>query len=464
MRIPFVGASNPHRSARVSRERLLNGVVVLDQQGKFDRSCFARPGLRLFATLGLGEVRGNVEWKGSVYAVVGDDVIKVGADGGSGVIGQLQNTISGPVIFAAGTQHLVFVDGDKGYYTQGSTVEEIVDPDFPDGATHVVWHSGNWLVNDPANDGRLWRSEYNDPTAWNALDFATAERDPDALKSLIVANQLIWGGGEFTTEAFTVDASDFGFSPVIGGFTEVGVAAPFSMAKFAGTVFWLGKSREGQGAIMRGAGIAGERISTEAIEAEIGKYPNIADATGFCFWWQGHGFYVLQFPLAGKTWVWDEHAQAWYEWTAYGGGAWSGISAVAAFGKTLIGSRDGKLYELTDQAHDDDGEPIEFWRYDRHLVEQSDRRWLFHNELEAEVETGAGTLEIDQTWMLRYSDDGGHTWSRILRRNSGKMGQRNKKLLYKRLGRSKDRIYAIGCADPCKRVLVGGYLNADIGA
>lgn len=464
MRLPFIGGGNPSRSYRVSRERLVNGLVELDPSGKFDRFCFCRPGLLSFAQLRSAPVRGGAEWGGDAYCVVGGDVQKVTSSGAVSTIGAVTTT-TGVVIFSPGPSHLVFVDGAKGYYTQGSSVTEITDAQFPDGATHAVFHSGYWLVNDVANAGRVYRSASLDPTSWTALDFATAERDPDDLKAILVANQQIWLFGDYTTEAWGNDSSSFGFGPIAGGFTEVGLAAPYSAAVGAGgLVYWLGKSRQGEGAVLKGQGIQGQRISTGAIEAEIASYSTISDAIGFCVYWQSHALYILRFPTAGKTWVWDEAAQAWYEWTRYGGGAFRANCAVFAFNKILLGDpADGNLFELDVDAHSDNGEPIEFERWDRHMVESGDRKPLFHRALELEVETGVGTDTMSPQWMLQWSDDGGHTWSNEHWRSSGLIGVRNTRLVWRRLGRSRDRIYRVKSTDRAKRVIVSGWADVEVG-
>lgn len=462
MRLPFVGGSNPSRSYRVSRERLLNGLVELDPSGKFDRMCFCRPGLTIFAGLGAAGTRGGIEWGGNAYAVVGGDVKKITSAGVITTIGSI-GTTTGVVVFSPGPSHLVFVDGSKGYYTQGSSVTEIAS-NFPDGATHIAYHSGFWLANDTTNAGRFYRSDSLDPTTWGSLNFATAERSPDALKGIIVASQQIWLAGDTTTEAWGPDDSSFGFGNIAGGFTEVGLAAPYSLAKgAAGTVYWLAKAEQGQGAVMRGQGIQGQRISTPAIEAEFAGY-TLSDAIGFCIYWQGHSLYMLRFPTDAKTWVWDESSQVWCEWTRYGGGAFRANCAISVFDKILVGDpEDGNLFELDADAHADNGEVIEFWRYDRHMVEAGDRKPLSHRGLELEVETGVGTDTMSPQWMLQWSDDGGHTWSNEHWRSSGLIGERNTRLVWRRLGRSRDRVYRVGSTDKAKRVIVSGWVDVEAG-
>lgn len=464
MRLPFVGSSNPSRSYRVSRERLVNGLIETDPAGKFERSCFCRPGLSTYVTAGSSAVRGGIEWGGDLYWIVGGDLHKRTSAGAVSTLGSI-GTVSGVVVFAPGPSHLVFVDGAKGYYTQGSSVTEITDAQFPDGATHVAYHSGFWLVNDPSNAGRVYRSGSLDPTAWEALDFATAERDPDELVGLIVANQQLWLAGEYTTEAWGADGSSFGFGQIAGGFTEVGLAAPYSLAVGAGgVVYWLGKSRQGQGAILRGQGIQGQRISTTGLEAEIGGYSTISDAIGFCVYWESHSLYILRFPTANKTWVWDEASQAWYEWTRYGGGAFRANCAIFAFGKILFGDpEDGNLFEFDKDAHSDNGEPIEFERIDRHMVEAGDRKPLHHRSLELEVETGVGSDTMSPEWMLQWSDDGGHVWSNEHWRAAGLVGRRNTRLVWRRIGRSRDRIYRVKSTDAAKRVIVSGWVDVEAG-
>jgi hypothetical protein len=66
--------------------------------------------------------------------------------------------------------------------------------------------------------------------------------------------------------------------------------------------------------------------------------------------------------------------------------------------------------------------------------------------------------------MLRWSDDGGHTWSQEHRSNTGKIGQYFYRVFWRRLGMTmklRDRVYEISGTDPVKISILGVELIMD---
>lgn len=66
----------------------------------------------------------------------------------------------------------------------------------------------------------------------------------------------------------------------------------------------------------------------------------------------------------------------------------------------------------------------------------------------------------DPQMMLRWSDDAGETWSNELSASMGKVGEYKKRVIFRRLGQSRDRIFQISISDPVKRVITGASLEA----
>jgi len=66
----------------------------------------------------------------------------------------------------------------------------------------------------------------------------------------------------------------------------------------------------------------------------------------------------------------------------------------------------------------------------------------------------------DPMAMLRYSNDGGHTWSSEIWRSVGKIGETEWRATWHRLGSSKNRVYELTVSDPVKWVITGANLEA----
>lgn len=65
--------------------------------------------------------------------------------------------------------------------------------------------------------------------------------------------------------------------------------------------------------------------------------------------------------------------------------------------------------------------------------------------------------------MLRWSDDGGHTWSNEHWKSMGKIGQFGYRTIWRRLGMTlkiRDRVYEVSSTDPVKIAIVGAELQA----
>ena len=61
---------------------------------------------------------------------------------------------------------------------------------------------------------------------------------------------------------------------------------------------------------------------------------------------------------------------------------------------------------------------------------------------------------------MRYSDDFGHTWSYGTTRELGKTGQYANRVIWRRVGQSRNRVFEVSCADPVPLVILGADLDA----
>ena len=61
--------------------------------------------------------------------------------------------------------------------------------------------------------------------------------------------------------------------------------------------------------------------------------------------------------------------------------------------------------------------------------------------------------------MLRWSDNRGKTWSNQHIANCGFAGQFNTRVIFRRLGRSRYRVYELVVTDPIKWTLLDAYLE-----
>jgi hypothetical protein len=124
----------------------------------------------------------------------------------------------------------------------------------------------------------------------------------------------------------------------------------------------------------------------------------------------------------------------------------------------------GKLYALDPEVYTDDGTPIIRLRSAPHL--SSGLKQVRHNSFQLDLETGVGLTTgqgSDPKAVLRWSDDGGHTWSNEQHASIGAIGGYKTRALWRRLGQSRDRIYEVSISDPVKVVMIGAELGLEEG-
>ena len=83
------------------------------------------------------------------------------------------------------------------------------------------------------------------------------------------------------------------------------------------------------------------------------------------------------------------------------------------------------------------------------------------------VVLGVATLENQTTTlpqaMLRWSDDGGSTWSKEHWTTIGALGKYQNRAIWRRLGTARDRVFEVVVSDPVKAVIVSANLKASGG-
>jgi hypothetical protein len=91
------------------------------------------------------------------------------------------------------------------------------------------------------------------------------------------------------------------------------------------------------------------------------------------------------------------------------------------------------------------------------LAEDGDFLLLENGDFISAVNTST-VLGVNPEVMLRWSDDGGHTWSNEHWASMGKIGEYGKRVFWRRLGMTlklRDRVYEISGTDPVKIAIMG---------
>jgi len=238
-------------------------------------------------------------------------------------------------------------------------------------------------------------------------------------------------------------------------------------------VAWLAANRDGDRLAVIATQYTPQRVSTHAVEMAWRRYSTTHDAVGFAYQEDGHSFWVLTFPTAGATWVFDAATKMWHE-RAYWNtalGQWEAHRAIChcrCFEKHLVGDRlTGDIYDWNlRHALDGNVDAIRRLRRTPHISTENLR--MFFSRLEVEIEAGLPTFPYavqtrDPMLMLRWSDDRGHTWSSEQWVSAGKTGMYKARAYWTRLGSSRDRVFELTMTADIPWRLIDGYLTAEKG-
>jgi hypothetical protein len=508
MKTPILGSSYVARSVNAADSRMVNLFPeIVPEAGKEPAFLQRAPGLRRLVTVGTGPIRGLWTLKNFAYVVSGSTLFRVDTSWNVTSLGTIANT--GPVSMSDnGTQIFIAANGPSYIYNTFTNVfQQITDIDFP-GAVAVGYLDGYFVFNEP-NSQKVWVTSLLEGTQVDPLDFASAEGSPDGLVSLIVSNREVWLFGTNSTEVwYNAGTADFPLQRIQGAFNEVGCAAAFSVAKMDNSVFWLGADARGRGIVYRTNGYQAVRISTHAVEWQIQQYGNLSDAIAYTYQQDGHSFYVLIFPQADTTWVYDIATGAWHERAGWDNGEFTRHRSncqMAFNSEVVVGDyQNGKLYAFDLDVYADDGGIQRWLRSWRALPTGTNTlRRTTHRALQLDCETGVGLNEpppdtqvfetavqvgllaaesgalliteggddiavtdsplvtrLPQA-MLRWSDDGGHTWSNEHWKSMGAIGQFGYRAIWRRLGMTleiRDRVYEVSGTDPVKIAIMGAEL------
>lgn len=471
MKTPILGSTYVARSLNAAANRMVNLFPEIIPEGGKEAAFLNRaPGLRLLQTVGSGPIRGLRVVGGALYVVSGTRLYKLDAAYAVTEIGGVVGT--DPVSIADNGTQLFIACSSTGYIYNALTgvFGQITDPDFP-GAVTVDYIDGFFVFNEPFTQ-KIWVTSLLNGESVDPLDFASVEGSPDEVVGLLVDHREVWVFGTNSVEVwYNAGVPGFPLERINGAFNEIGCASPWSIAKVDNGLFWLGKDARGQGIVYRAEGYTGRRVSTHAIEWQIQKHEDLSGAVGYTYTQDGHSFYLLSVPGSDTTWVYDVATESWHERAGLVNGSFTRHrSQCQAFfnNQVVVGDyENGNVYVLDLDNFSDNDSPQKWLRSWRALATgQNDLKRSSHHNLQLDCEVGVGLTSgqgSDPEVMLRWSDDGGHTWSNEHWAKMGTIGQYGKRVIWRRLGMTtklRDRVYEVSGTDPVKLIIRGAELIA----
>lgn len=469
--VPLFGLGLQGKSPNVTANKLTNAYYEFQKEIDGTRvAIYGTPGLTQFIDNGDTPWRGLHPFAGNskLYGVHRGTLYDIDSIGTITSRGMISSTTGRVDIDDDGT-YITVVDGSEIYTynttTPATPIAAVSDPDRPTSPNTCAVQGGRVLT-DENGTGQFKGGGAYDPTAWDALNFATAESNPDNVIRIVNAKGTVVLFGAYSTEFWSnVGGSGFPYQKVLGADMEYGLAARWSVGRFMGTFAFLAQNREGQVIVSKLTGYSAERISNFEFEHIINGYSTFSDATGYGYMLGGHPMYQLNFPTEGVSWLYDGSTKYWSELKS-GSGRHRGEIAVDFLNKTIIADyENGKLYRLDVDAYTDNGTEIVTTLRGRHIAKS--KRMIRLDRIELGIEAGVGLVSgqgSDPQAMLRLSKDGGHTFGTERWAPMGKIGEYRRRCIWRCCGRGRNIVPEISISDPVKRVITEATLYLGEGA
>lgn len=412
--VPFPLSTTPGRNPQESGGRLINVYAEPIQGGRAPAVYRRVPGLTEFGDSSLTGFRGMQVIPGLLFAGFKDKVVSFTSTGGAAtVIGTLSGTK--PLLWArnnkAGTPDLVAVDVDNGAFSvTASGVSSFADADLPQ-PNDACFLQGFLFFS--IGDGRCFASGLNAVTV-DALDFVTAESDPDGLlRCVAFQNQLLLFGPN-SCEFFSgeqVNDTGFPFNRVTA--TPHGLAGRFAIAGqqegYGRALLWVSNDLS---VYMLTGGYSPEKVSPSDLDRLIAAVDDLDTLEATIYVAAGIPRWVLSSP--DWTWEFNLNTLKWNERASYLIDRWRGTQAHNAFGSWMIGdTKSGKIHRIDNVIRTEDGEPLRA-RLESGPVAKFPNR-VPVSRIDVDVTVGDGIAngtpnQFDPALELSMSRNGGINW------------------------------------------------------
>lgn len=380
------------------------------------------PGTTLFAAPTSSAFdRGITVFNKILYQVSGTTLERVNSDGTRTGLGTIPGVAR--CIFANDGTDLFIVSGGS-IHKFNTSLSEVFDADFE--SPNSVSYLNNQFLYDGSGD-RFVVSDVGDGAAVQAVNYAQAESDPDALNLTYSFNQLVYLMGAKTIEPwYNSGVGSPPFDRIERGIIQKGVDSIYSVSNSDAFMYFLGDDLN----IYQLVDSAARNISNAGIAKEINEMTRTDDAIGFSFNLEGQDFYYIVFPTGGKSFLFAEGVDEWYTMTTgVNAGRHLANSYARVYGKHLIADyQTGRILEWSLSTYDEVGEVIQRRRIipniNGSLLNAPSKR-IKMSSVEVEMQKGLALPAgqgSDPILMIEMSFDGSQTWDTIESARTGVAG------------------------------------------
>lgn len=389
---------------------------------------------------GNGTCRGGINWNGVWYAVFGSSLCSVSSSGTVSVLGSVGSD-GQPVSMDYSFNELCVVSNGNAFYWDGSTLTQITDPDL--GTVYdVIFIDGYFMFSDSEN---LLVSDIGAPTSINPLKYGSSEVDPDDIQGILKIRNEVYAINENTIEVFdNTGSSGFPFQRIDSAQIPKGAVGRKAFCKHMEAVAFVGSDRNEPPSVYLGFNGRAERIATKEIDEVLMGYSKAQLEDIVVESRKDKNSDMVYIHLPDQTLVYDSDASK-----AFGAPVWfilsSGIGSLSKFrGRFFVYAYDrwnvtdtdsATLGHFTDDVGSHWGETIT-WEFGTSIV-YNENMGVVMNEIELVALPGRIALGDEPQISTSYSKDLVN-WSQDRFLSVGKIGDRLKRLVWRRQGSTRN--------------------------
>lgn len=443
--LPFTNGFYQSRSKPLSSQRCINWYPNDAKIPSLNESnLYATPGLSQVITGLNGIGRGSHSFNGILYIVTGTKLYRIdrtvnpdGTESYSEVeIGDIPG--DSRVVMASTKNQLVIVVPDQSAWLYNGTVlSDLSGVANFDGPVRDVLQVDSVFLFAKSDSNVLFHSNINDGGAYNALDRWEITQFPVLIGIIAYKGQVYAMGEAITVPFYNASGLQFLFRPIPNGIIDSGLAGIYAKSLFRGSFVYLGAGENAEQTVWLFSGGAPQNISDETLDyiiqnesreslegARIQRHSQ--DGAEFiCLWF---GDYCFVYDLAAGRWA--ERRSRIPFGSDYLDTPWRPVTITQIYNKVFVtDSSEGILGVIDDQIATE--YDIEIFRdvVCQPFINQGVRVKVW--ALEAYFSVGFGN---DEKLQMRYSDDGGYTWSNWISRGLGAVGEYGRRVVFDRLG------------------------------
>ena len=384
---------------------------------------------------GPGINRGGINWRDVLYRVMDQDFVSISATGVVTTLGTI--TGQGRVSMFYGFDQLAIVSNTGAWLYDGSTLQEITDPDLGP-VVDGIWIDGYFMFIDPEF---IIVTELTNPFAIDPLKYGSSEADPDPLKAIVKIRNEAYVLNRHTTEVFdNIGSPGFPFQRIEGAQIMKGTLGPHSAVRFLDNVALIGGGYNEAPSVWLAANGQAAKIATREVDLVLEQYTEAQLATCLLEARVDKAQQWLVLHLPDKTLCYDAATSqqlgqpVWFYLASSltHTGAWRVSDLVWCYDRwNVADTQSGAIGYLTSTVATHWGEPVA-WEFATTLLYNEGRGAIIH-ELELVALTGRQVLGANPQISTEYTKDG-LSWSVPKFISAGKQGQREKRLVWYQQG------------------------------